>query len=545
MKLAVSILLSIGVIANGPVSTESAIPFAAMNAVGDSLTLGDLKALITFDNHSSAFQFKSTSSQDRFSGGLINNPTNKAPFQAIACSNQESYLFNKTRTREFPAGSWTPLTEINIKQNRICSMSVDGHFAVLYTNPVQLYIDYQPISLSFPSGSGIKYDITASGPNFLVLSSKGKVQMIFQNNLKWVVSGLESQPYNSWSQDIRFSASENVFMKADSYNGADIFTLSSPSLFKGLIDKKRLNIRPCDDSATCIPWVSNTDDSWALSGVWGHYIGKDTKFLRLSYPNAAAKSGAGQTIAHQKWNGKFVYLGNLDGDMGSLPSTSISSLSVMDDSSYFVWEKSENRNANDQGLFVSLDHVDPTNERGLVMRIVSKLPTTIPKNWVAYEPSSMVDFSIDQSDVHSKPFNLPFNGFPIRNKAELTSQTAWWSKFLGIENAWKLANDAGIEADPVHIGIVDSGALITHPALSGNLYKNTNDIKDNRLDDEDDGFVDDIFGYDFVQESGSVVDLHGHGSHCAGLLIGQDKSNGVTASAKNGRLTVVRALGII
>jgi thermitase len=74
------------------------------------------------------------------------------------------------------------------------------------------------------------------------------------------------------------------------------------------------------------------------------------------------------------------------------------------------------------------------------------------------------------------------------------------------------------------VAIVDSGIDLTHEDLLKNLWVNKGEIPDNQIDDDKNGFVDDINGWNFVSNTASVQDDFNHGSMCAGI-IGAEANN--------------------
>jgi subtilisin family serine protease len=68
------------------------------------------------------------------------------------------------------------------------------------------------------------------------------------------------------------------------------------------------------------------------------------------------------------------------------------------------------------------------------------------------------------------------------------------------------------------VGVIDSGVAYDHPDLAGNMWTNPGEIAGNGLDDDLNGFVDDVNGYDFVYEDGDPADNNGHGTHVAGTI---------------------------
>ncbi len=79
-------------------------------------------------------------------------------------------------------------------------------------------------------------------------------------------------------------------------------------------------------------------------------------------------------------------------------------------------------------------------------------------------------------------------------------------------DAWSIRNDAG---DRI-IAIIDSGVRLTHADLASNLWRNLGEVADG-VDNDNNGVIDDIHGYNTVLGNGSVNDDEGHGTHVAGI----------------------------
>lgn len=86
--------------------------------------------------------------------------------------------------------------------------------------------------------------------------------------------------------------------------------------------------------------------------------------------------------------------------------------------------------------------------------------------------------------------------------------------------------EAQADASAATVAILDSGLHLSHEEFSGQLWLNEQEIADNGIDDDNNGWVDDLHGYNFVDASNSLWDDHGHGTHVAGL-IGASGDNGV------------------
>ena len=68
------------------------------------------------------------------------------------------------------------------------------------------------------------------------------------------------------------------------------------------------------------------------------------------------------------------------------------------------------------------------------------------------------------------------------------------------------------------MAVIDTGVDYTHPDLAANIWTNSGEIAGNGIDDDGNGFVDDVHGYDFVNNDGNPMDDNSHGTHVAGTI---------------------------
>ena len=110
---------------------------------------------------------------------------------------------------------------------------------------------------------------------------------------------------------------------------------------------------------------------------------------------------------------------------------------------------------------------------------------------------------------------------------------------LGLPPAWELSRGAGVV-----VAVVDSGAKLDHVDLAPNIWTNFDEVPGNRVDDDRNGYVDDVHGVDFTtsRSGNDLSDGWGHGTHVAGIIAAAQNGRGVVGVAPQARLMILKVL---
>lgn len=101
----------------------------------------------------------------------------------------------------------------------------------------------------------------------------------------------------------------------------------------------------------------------------------------------------------------------------------------------------------------------------------------------------------------------------------------WGMNKINAPAAW----NAKSKADRVIVAVIDTGINYKHEDLKDNVWVNKNEVAGNGIDDDGNGYIDDIHGINGINDSGDPMDDHSHGSHCMGTIAGTGNNNvGVT-----------------
>ncbi|CAD5966035.1 Thermitase [Planktothrix agardhii] len=163
------------------------------------------------------------------------------------------------------------------------------------------------------------------------------------------------------------------------------------------------------------------------------------------------------------------------------------------------------------------------------------------------------DYIITLEDVE-KPSSATESSEKITPQAT-TPNDPGYSQLWGLNNIGQSGGTADADIDAPEawdiqkgnqnlvIGVIDTGVDYNHPDLSANIWTNPGEIAGDGIDNDSNGYIDDVRGWDFAYNDNNPMDVHGHGTHVAGTIAGKGNNGvGVTGVAWNAKIMPLKFL---
>ncbi len=113
---------------------------------------------------------------------------------------------------------------------------------------------------------------------------------------------------------------------------------------------------------------------------------------------------------------------------------------------------------------------------------------------------------------------------------------------IDADEAWDITT-GGLTTlgDTIVVAVIDGGFQLTHPDLTQNIYRNYQEIGGNGIDDDNNGYIDDVNGWNAYNDNGTIPSDQ-HGTHVSGI-IGARGNNGIGVSGVNWNVKVMTIAG--
>ena len=113
-----------------------------------------------------------------------------------------------------------------------------------------------------------------------------------------------------------------------------------------------------------------------------------------------------------------------------------------------------------------------------------------------------------------------------------------------VPEGWQYATNNGKRpggSSDVIVAVIDTGVDYRHLDLRNNIWVNIAEIANNNIDDDGNGYIDDVYGWDCVGDDNDPIDDNGHGTHVAGIIAAENNDLGGVGIAYNSKIMVLKA----
>ncbi|TRT99968.1 MAG: peptidase S8, partial [Microcystis flos-aquae Mf_QC_C_20070823_S10D] len=130
------------------------------------------------------------------------------------------------------------------------------------------------------------------------------------------------------------------------------------------------------------------------------------------------------------------------------------------------------------------------------------------------------------------------NQSPFADVPTFGGANDWGVNLVNAPEAWA----RGYTGQGVVVAVLDTGVDRNHADLAGNIWTNAGEIANDGLDNDGNGYVDDVYGWNFANGNNNTLDGNRHGTHVAGTIAAANNGFGATGVAYNSRIMPVKVL---
>ena len=196
-----------------------------------------------------------------------------------------------------------------------------------------------------------------------------------------------------------------------------------------------------------------------------------------------------------------------------------------------------------------VERFESMHEKSGKSRVLSEEPWRIARLKPGSDTLRSKERLAHHPDVESVELNYRVTAAQIPNDPRFSEQ---WSLHnigqtggtfdadIDAPEAWDLTTGT----NRVVVAVIDTGVDYTHEDLRNNMWVNTREIPGNGIDDDGNGYVDDVYGYDFFNNDSDPSDDFGHGTHVAGIIAaGGNNGVGITGVNWSAKIMAVKFIG--
>lgn len=183
---------------------------------------------------------------------------------------------------------------------------------------------------------------------------------------------------------------------------------------------------------------------------------------------------------------------------------------------------------------VLIDGINARTNSWTDTRVSVTVPSLSFSTYEGYKDVPVVVYATntntDESDIESN--SLEITVYKI-NSDDPYSYLQAYLPILGITNSWNVTLNR-----QVIVAVIDDGIYINHPDLRDNIWIHNDEIIGNGIDDDNNGYIDDIYGYDFFYDTDEMTTTGTHGTMVAGI-IGAKRDNTIGVAGINSNVKLM------
>jgi hypothetical protein len=130
------------------------------------------------------------------------------------------------------------------------------------------------------------------------------------------------------------------------------------------------------------------------------------------------------------------------------------------------------------------------------------------------------------------------NQSPFADVPTFGGANDWGVNLVNAPEAWA----RGYTGQGIVVAVLDTGVDRNHADLAGNIWTNAGEIANDGIDNDANGYVDDVYGWNFANGNNNTLDGNRHGTHVAGTIAAANNGFGATGVAYNSRIMPVKVL---
>lgn len=415
--------------------------------------------------------------------------------------------------------------------------------------------EYNQLEIQFQQDFDLDRHIGAAPRIFTTIESDGSISLMHdQTNYGYVKVGLNASVFaifddNNLNVNVGSSADSNALVAAESF-----------------------------DDHNYVAWRNNIDQSlqlWTLDSNW-----KQTSEEK----NIEVASERFHEL-EQKFNSDF----DVDGFVGEAPKIysvveSIGNQSLLHDQSNLAYVRSSGSSVDPIKVFsadgqqenvgsavsevqiLAAESIDNANKLVLRSNNNSELKTwTLDSDWkflseTQFSAPGTLEFNSIEEEFQE---DFDQNGI-VGSSKDFWSTEEYFNYLWGFQNNGQIfggLSGADVEAVPTFksfgsssngindfnsgynlVAIIDTGVRYTHQDLKANILINDAEIPDDGLDNDNNGYIDDYYGYDFAYNDSDPNDVDGHGTHVAGTVAAASNGLGVIGGNPVAKILPIKVL---